>query len=561
MKSGSPEKQSRQELLARVAQLERQLESQRDLQALIESLQIHQEEVHHQQTALIDAQSELEASRDRYAELYDFAPVPILTLRSNGIIEMLNLAAARLLAIDRVNAIGTPFLVLLMPESRRPLLDHLSRCRRESGLVRSELILRSRTGNEVPIEIQSRWFEVGGREPVLQSVLIDLGPQLERARIQREEASLRARDEAKDRFLAVLSHELRTPLTPILLTVEVLEATSGKDPALQPGLAMIRRNTELQARLIDDLLDVTRIGRGKLHLQLSPVSIGETLRHVAELCEGEFDQAGVALELRLNGAHYVSGDPTRLRQIFWNLLKNAVQHTPRGGRVSLAIEASGDHAIRVLVSDNGDGIDPAEQERLFERFGQSARDGQARAGLGLGLAICRGLVERHGGSIRVDSPGLERGATFTVELPTCPPPSMKAEPRGAPAGGGHHRIRILLVEDHQDTAAAMRTVLGNLGFDVLLAGTLDEGRRLARAPFDILVSDLRLPDGSGLDLMRELSAAGPVKGIAISGFGSEKDVSQSRDAGFDCHLVKPVAIERVVDAIHSLVSESAGQTG
>jgi PAS domain S-box-containing protein len=542
------------ELLARCQELERELASQRELETLIESLQIQQEEVHSQHAALLQAQSELEASRDRYAELYDFAPVPILTLGRRGNIEMLNLAAARLLAIDRELAIGTPFIVFVSPRFRRDLLDHLSRCRGQSVLVSSELSVRSRRGEEFPVEIQSRWFERHDGAPALQTVLLDLGIREERERIKREETAMHEREEAKDRFLAVLSHELRTPLTPILLTIEVLEETSGKDPALMSKLAMIRRNAELQARLVDDLLDVTRIGHGKLHLEKSPVPIGETLRHVAELCEPQFRRARVALDFSLHGGEqHVSGDPTRLRQIFWNLLKNAVEHTPEGGRVSLGIESPDRDVIRVVVSDSGAGIDPDSVGRLFEPFEQASSD-RVGSGLGLGLAICRGLVEAHGGSIEVESPGRLGGATFRIELPACSPPAEQSElPRKGEAP--RQPISILLVEDHADTAAAMRTLLGNLGFEVRLAGTLDEGRRLARAPFDVLVSDVQLPDGSGLDLMRELSAAGPVKGIAISGFGSEKDVRQSREAGFDRHLVKPVVIERMVDAIQSLVSD------
>jgi PAS domain S-box-containing protein len=553
MKTGRLDKLSRKDLLARLAELEKQLESQRDLQGLIESLHVHQEEVHHQQAALIEAQTELEASRDRYVELYDFAPVPILTLSSNGTIEMLNLASAGLFGVDRMTAIGTPLLVYTSADSRRTLLDHMARCRREPGLVRSELHLRNRRGEELPVEIQSRWFESGDRSPVLQTVLIDRRLREEHERIRQEEAALRAKDEAKDRFLAVLSHELRTPLTPILLTVEVLEATVA-DPSLKPSLEMIRRNAELQARLIDDLLDVTRIGHGKLRLEKSPVLLADTLRHVAELCEPDLRRARIRFELGLEDAgQHVSGDPTRLRQIFWNLLKNGIQHTSEGGVVRIGIEDAGAGAVRVVFSDDGIGIDSADLGRLFEPFEQASRNGRKRTGLGLGLAICRGLVEAHGGCIEAVSPGRLGGATFTVELPTCAAPAEPPAPRSGERRP-KRRVSILLIEDHEDTARAMLAALAKLGFEVRLASSLEEGRRLARLPFDVLVSDVQLPDGSGLDLMRELSAAGPVKGIAISGFGSDKDVSLSQEAGFDRHLVKPVPVDRVVDAVQSLVA-------
>jgi signal transduction histidine kinase/CheY-like chemotaxis protein len=445
---------------------------------------------------------------------------------------------------------------------RRAFRDHLARCRRSDDVEKCELVLCCRDAKEVPVEIQTKRFDPTDHEGITyQAVVIDLSERKrneaerrriegEREHIAREESAARAESEAKDRFLAVLSHELRTPLTPVLLTLESLDEVEGVLPPVRRGLAVIRRNSEVLARLIDDLLDVTRIVHEKLHLTKTPVSLEAVLRSVVEMCESDLEHLGVRLDLRLETCEsWILGDALRLRQIFWNLLRNAIQHTPPRGRIAISCEMASSRSVRVSVSDTGEGIEADDAERLFEPFQQS-RKARPGSGLGLGLAICRGLVEAHGGSIRVASAGPDNGATFVVELPTCLPPPRAAGEPAAPVE--REPLRVLVVEDHADTAEAMRMVLSRYGYAVRVASTLEEARRAADDPFDVLVSDLQLPDGSGLDLMRGLSAEHEVKGIAMSGFGSPKDVSRSLEAGFHLHLVKPVDIHRMVDAIREL---------
>jgi len=386
--------------------------------------------------------------------------------------------------------------------------------------------------------------------------------QEERERSAREEIAARAASEAKDRFLAVLSHELRTPLTPVLLTLDTLDGVDGVLPSVRRGLSVIRRNSEVLARLIDDLLDATRIVHDRLHLAKTPVSLDAVLRSVVEMCGSEVEHLGARLDLRLDAIDaWVLGDELRMRQIFWNLLRNAIQHTPPRGRITVRSEPVGRRSVRISVSDMGAGIGADDAERIFEPFQQSLhRRPGAGQGLGLGLAICRGLVEAHRGSIRVASAGPDDGATFFVDLPTCLAPAglVVREPI-APVK--REPLRILVVEDHADTAEAMRLVLARYGYDVRVAHTLEEARRAAGDPFDVLVSDVQLPDGSGLDLMRGLTAEHTVKGIAMSGFGSPKDVSRSLEAGFHLHLTKPVDVHRMVDAIRALAhAEDAGET-
>jgi CheY-like chemotaxis protein len=303
-------------------------------------------------------------------------------------------------------------------------------------------------------------------------------------------------------------------------------------------------------RLIDDLLDVTRIAHDKLHLTLAPVPVDGVLRSAVEMCEADLTKRNIRLDVEfLAGDAYVLGDALRLRQIFWNLLRNAIQHTPNGGRVGIRTEVRDGHSLRCSVRDSGPGIEPEELDRLFEPFQQSKKE--PGSGLGLGLAICRGLVEAHGGTIHVESDGADNGAIFHVELPSCPAP--RSLPRGELVKPARHEpLRVLVVEDHADTAEAMKLVLTRLGYRVRIGHSLAEGRTLALEPFDVLISDVQLPDGSGLDLMRELSAEHPVKGIAMSGFGTDTDVRRSREAGFHTHLVKPVDVHRVAEAIDAL---------
>ena len=370
---------------------------------------------------------------------------------------------------------------------------------------------------------------------------------LERHRLASEDTAMRLASETKDRFLAVLSHELRTPLTPILLTLDTLERSS-QDPAQRGLLEMIRRNLRIETRLIDDLLDVIRIEREKLHLAMSRVDVHETIRDAVEMCRDDLDDRSLTLRLDADEP-YVHGDATRLSQVFWNLLRNAARCTPRGGNVRVVTSrqpATG--AFRVEISDNGRGIAREDLERIFEPFEQASGSGQESAGLGLGLAICRGLVQAHGGSIRAESPGPGMGATFTVELP-YPAQALdpqRAEPKTPRASGG---VRVLVVEDNRDTAEALRLLLRIHGFDVEIAHSVGEARKQLETPFDVLISDIQLPDGSGLELMRGLGAK--TRGIAMSGFGAKADLERSREAGFHAHLVKPVPIEKVLEAIQA----------
>ncbi len=373
---------------------------------------------------------------------------------------------------------------------------------------------------------------------------------------KRAEEELKAAAEAKDRFLATLSHELRTPLTPVLALVSSLQADPRIPADLRSQLSLVRRNVELEARLIDDLLDLTRVASGKLELRRQEADVAEVLAHALKTTEGELASRRLHLVSRLaEGSLRAWADPPRLTQVFWNLINNAVKFTPEEGTVTVTSRCEGSEIV-IEVADTGIGIEPAVLPRIFGAFEQADRRITRRfGGLGLGLSVSRAIVRLHGGDLTAASEGTGRGATFTVRLPegvrdadlddTAVTGAPDVPQRSEPAS-----LRLLLVEDHGDTAEVMADLLRSLGHEVTVAGTVAEALKKANAleSLDLVISDLGLPDGSGLDVMRELAARG-IRGIALSGYGMEEDVQRSREAGFEIHLTKPVSLQALRDAI------------
>ena len=361
----------------------------------------------------------------------------------------------------------------------------------------------------------------------------------EQARAEAERASA-----AKDRFLAMLSHELRTPLTPVLASVLCLEQENNIPENVRESLQLIRRNVELEARLIDDLLDLTRISRGKVQLSFEIVDAHTLLRNALEICQFEIQQK--KLELRTDFVAdkvHLQADPARLQQIFWNLIKNAVKFTPNGGKLSIRT-ANNDGQFRVEVEDSGCGIDGDVLARVFHPFEQGGRTDLG--GLGLGLAISKALVEAHQGAITAESRGRNHGAKFTTVFPTC---ESSVTPQSADAprpSSARKSVRLLLVEDHEDTNRSLTRLLRRRGYEVHPAFDVRSALDLSTAMrFDVLVSDIGLPDGSGTELLKMLRSKGQIFGIALSGYGMEEDIRRSRDVGFSHHLVKPVDLNKL----------------
>lgn len=372
---------------------------------------------------------------------------------------------------------------------------------------------------------------------------------------------------AKDQFLAVLSHELRTPLAPVRMAISMWERSGHAFPDdFRSDLAMIRRNVDLEIRLIDDMLDLNRIARGKLELQMETLNLHDEIRHAIRTVESD----AMAKQIRLSftpGATEttVTADAARLQQILWNVTKNAVKFTPAEGSVSIRTFNPEQGRVCVQITDTGTGIEAAALNSIFTAFEQGgAHVTRQFGGLGLGLAISKALAEMHGGTLVADSAGKGRGATFTLELATATPAESSSSVDGdAPADVPFAEIgrdishKILLVEDHEDTARLMQRLLGMLGYDVHTAGSISEALRASKATqFDLLISDLGLPDGSGNDLMRQVAQHKPLKAIALSGYGMEEDVRRTQEAGFSAHLTKPINFEQLEVTIRRVIGNN-----
>lgn len=371
---------------------------------------------------------------------------------------------------------------------------------------------------------------------------------------ERQRRALREADaanRAKDEFLAVLSHELRTPLSPVLTTVSLLELDPAVPAFVRDHLAVIRRNIELEARLIDDLLDITRITRGKIQLDRQAVDVHDVVRHVIEICQSDADQRHQRIALSLEAsATQLYADPARLHQILWNLLKNAIKFTPERGSISVGTRNRGDYVI-IEVEDSGIGISSDQIDRIFNAFEQAdSNGGERRGGLGLGLAIAQALARGHGGLISAYSAGPGQGTRFAVTLPIAKGPHDNVRPEADSQTVSGSSRRILLVEDHVDTARAMSGLLNRMGHGVDIAHSVESARRLLGTNrYDVLISDIGLPDGSGMDLVQSIPPEQKPHAIALTGYGMEKDIERCLASGFDKHLVKPVSRAQLQAAI------------
>lgn len=392
--------------------------------------------------------------------------------------------------------------------------------------------------------------------------------ELEAARHSAEQAKAAAEhaNRTKDHFLAVLSHELRTPLTPVVMGVSMLKDRPDLAPDTREMLESIHRNIEMEVHLIDDLLDVTRIARGKIELNRSPVELCTVIQRAVEVCRPDIEARRLhfGVDLGPSAPYWVEADVPRLQQVFWNLLRNAVKFTSHGGCVGIRCRPNEDHVV-VEVNDSGIGIEPGSLSRVFNAFEQVERSiTQQFGGLGLGLAISKALVEMHGGEIHAHSEGRGKGATFRIRLPlTAPAGQPEAPAPDVRPSRAVRPLRILLVEDHGVTAKIMKMMLTAEGHSVEIAGDLATALELVdQHLFDLLLSDLGLPDGSGHDLMRQLrERRHTFPGIALSGYGQEDDIQRSYDAGFDAHLTKPTSREAVVKAIASAIAGEATEDG
>ncbi|WP_250472402.1 response regulator [Caballeronia sp. GAFFF1] len=493
--------------------------------------------------------------------LKDYA---VITLDPEGRIRTWNAASERILGFPAQDVLGQSASIFYSQEDREAgVYDNELETARREGSASDDRWLWRKDGHSffasgVTTAIRTEHDELIGFSKIVRDAT-DAHMAADALRLAKDQAE--SANRAKDHFLAVLSHELRTPLTPILAAVRLLEIKHPLPPDAHPTLDLIRRNVELEARLIDDLLDLTSIARGKLSLNFANVALDTLLTSAVDMSEADLRAKQLTLETRFEAGRFVVlGDAARLQQIIWNLMKNAVKFTPAGGRIEVRTWNPDDRTIAVSVTDSGIGISAEALPRIFSAFEQ-ADDSITRSfgGLGLGLAIASTLAQKHGGTLSAHSDGRDMGARFTLTLPLARvQPTHEAAP--LPEAARHEKgraLRVLLVEDNEQTSSAMAEVLEMLGHDVAVATTVAAALERARsAPFDLLVSDIGLPDGSGLDIARAWRELQPDKpSVAITGYGMDEDIRRCREAGFRDHLTKPVNFSRLEALIRSLAEQ------
>jgi len=377
-------------------------------------------------------------------------------------------------------------------------------------------------------------------------------------------------DRLKDEFLATLSHELRTPLTSILGWASMIRTGEVEGSNATRAIETIERNARSQARLIDDLLDVSRIITGNLRLDMHPLNLAPIVEAALDALRPTADVKGIKLQTRFVPAQcLVKGDPNRLRQVIWNLLSNAIKFTPRNGSVSIDLTCV-ESTARLTVGDTGDGISPEFLPYVFDRFRQAEGSiSRKQGGLGLGLAVARHLVELHGGTIRAESDGLGTGAVFTVDLPLAQErrDPARAEERRREVERRRNRlgavrldgVHVLLVEDDDDSRKLLGAMLKRYGARITSTKSAAEALRVFEGELpDVLVSDIGMPDQDGYELVRKLRALPPEKGgntpaIALTGYASRKDKERALSSGYQQHMAKPIEQADIVKAIAALV--------
>lgn len=515
------------------------------------------------------AKSALREEEQRSQSILKTSLDGVLIMDESGRVVDWNLAAERIFGWRREHMLGRMLADYIIPERLRSAHAQGLKHYLETGSAtllgeRLEMPALRSDGTEFPVELSINAV-VDASPPLFVGFIRDIT-----ARQKAEQALLEAKEQAekasqaKDDFLAALSHELRTPLTPVLLSSSVMSKDTRLPEEVRHALGMIERHVSLEARLIDDLLDLTRISRGKLLLRSELCDVHALIHHAWDIIRTDAEDKKLQVTLLLQSPHsQLAGDSSRIQQVFWNLLKNAVKFTPAGGSITVTSQhQEGPGHLVVQIQDSGIGFEPGIADQLFLPFEQEKMEIQF-GGLGLGLAIARAIVELHGGHISASSDGPGKGALFTVTLPCSSAPqeaataSTKKQESDNPV---RHLYNILLVEDHEPTRNVLARLLSRAGHRVTAVGSVAEAvlaAEMGSGSLDVLVSDVGLPDGSGMDLMQKLRSRDILlRGIALSGYGMEEDQQRTRDAGFSRHLVKPVKFEQLQVALEEIGSDA-----
>ena len=433
-------------------------------------------------------------------------------------------------------AAGRPQRNLREASRRGSIRDQGLRVRKDGSTFEAEVVITA---------LRDEAGEIRGFSKVTR----DITDQIRSREFEAEKIAAQKASKAKDDFLAALSHELRTPLTPAWQQPHTFRITrrNFRQSSLE-DVEIIKRNVQLQARLIDDLLDLTRIARGMLHLELEDCDAHKIIENALEMAHSAIAAKQLKVSTGLEAKEYhILADCIRLQQVFWNLINNAVKFTSQGGQITIRTFNDKDGRFHFEIEDTGIGIEPQRLASLFQPFEQADPSVSRQfGGLGLGLAISKRLIDLHHGRIEAESRGRSFGATFKVTL--------DAQPEGTAAVGVNHRLggktskplRILLVEDHKDTRRTLSRLLTHFGHDVVTADNVEGAMtRMASNNIDAVLCDIGLPDGSGYEVAAQARANGGIKTIALTGFGTEQDVQRSKEAGFDFHLVKPINFQEL----------------
>jgi len=509
-----------------------------------------------------------------------------------GIVTSWNAAAERLFGFTAEEMIGQSITRVIPEELLHEEADILSKLRRGERIYRYETVRVAKDGRRLEISltispVKDAHGNIIGAAKIAHDItarrtaereLQNREAQLSKLAAEREfflESERAARSEAerlghlKDEFLATLSHELRTPLNAIQGWATLLQQPGANPADLQRGLRIIERNVRVQADIINDLLDMSRIISGKLHLDVQPVYLHDIVQNSIEAVRQTAEAKDIRIQPMLDTRMgLVRGDPNRLQQVLWNLLSNAIKFTPKGGRVQVILERVNSHA-EISVADNGIGIKPEFLPHVFDRFRQAdAATTREFGGLGLGLSLVKSLTELHGGSVKVKSRGENQGSTFIVSLPIA---HVRAdETQTAEVGHATQRlddsplpqlngVRVLIVDDEPDGRELIARILQARGAQALCAATAHEALEiLGRERIDLLLSDIGMPGVDGFELVRQARAldaarSSPMPAIAITAYARAEDRQRSLLAGFHMHLSKPIEARELIASVAALL--------
>jgi PAS domain S-box-containing protein len=525
----------------------------------------------------ITEQLRAEESKLRLAAIVASSNDAIIAKTLEGIITNWNDGAQRMFGYSEDEVIGKSVTILIPPDRHDEEPAIIERLKRGERVDHYETVRVRKDGQKIDISltispIRNSLGQIIGASKIARDITEHKRLQEERERLLEREQSAREQAEmanrVKDEFVATVSHELRTPLNAILGWSSMLLGGKLKGDDVRRGLETIERNARLQAQLIEDILDVSRSISGKLRLDIKPVELISVIRAAVDAVRPAAEAKAIQLQLLLDpAADHVQADATRMQQIIWNLLANAIKFTPTGGFVQLKLDRVESRA-QVTVTDTGEGISPEFLPYIFNRFQQG--DGtttRRHGGLGLGLAIARHLVEMHGGTIEAASEGLDKGATFTVSIPlrssgslVSPTPISKA-PESAPNGRGTlslKGLRILAIDDEPDVRDMLQTLLEDCGANVLTAASAKAGlEALAAWKPHVLISDIGMPEEDGYSLIRRIRALSPEHGanvpaIALTGYVRVEERMRALEAGYQMFVPKPVETSELIAMIGDL---------